>query len=60
MAAGHAALRAADDALQIHGGYGYMTEGHIERFYRDARALSLFPEPGYRQKGLLAEAIAGK
>jgi alkylation response protein AidB-like acyl-CoA dehydrogenase len=60
MAAGHAALRVADDALQIHGGYGYMTEGHIERFYRDAKALGLFPEPGYRLKGLLAEAIAGK
>jgi alkylation response protein AidB-like acyl-CoA dehydrogenase len=58
--AGQAALRVADDALQIHGGYGYMTEGHIERFYRDARALGSFPEPGYRLKGLLAEEIAGK
>ena len=38
MASNQAALRVADDALQIHGGYGYMTEGHIERFYRDARA----------------------
>jgi len=60
MAAGHAALRVADDALQIHGGYGYMTEGHVERFYRDARALGLFPESGYRLKGLLAEEMAGK
>jgi alkylation response protein AidB-like acyl-CoA dehydrogenase len=59
-AAGQAALRVADDALQIHGGYGYMTEGHIERFYRDARALALFPEPGYRLKGMLAEQMAGK
>jgi alkylation response protein AidB-like acyl-CoA dehydrogenase len=57
MAAGQAALRVADDALQIHGGYGYMTEGHIERFYRDARALNLFPEPCYRLKGLLAEEV---
>ncbi|MEW6666107.1 MAG: acyl-CoA dehydrogenase family protein [Thermodesulfobacteriota bacterium] len=59
-AAGHAALRVADDALQIHGGYGYMTEGHIERFYRDARALGLFPEPGYALKSLLADQIARK
>lgn len=58
MAAGQAALRVADDALQIHGGYGYMTEGHIEHFYRDARALGLFPEPGYALKSLLAGEIS--
>ncbi|MFQ6111230.1 MAG: acyl-CoA dehydrogenase family protein, partial [Nitrospinota bacterium] len=33
-----AALRAADDALQIHGGYGYSDEYPVERFLRDARA----------------------
>lgn len=59
MSAGQAALRVADDALQIHGGYGYMTEGHIEHFYRDARALGLFPEPGYALKSLLAGQLAG-
>ncbi|PKN23411.1 MAG: acyl-CoA dehydrogenase, partial [Deltaproteobacteria bacterium HGW-Deltaproteobacteria-21] len=45
------------DAIQIHGGYGYMTEGQIEHFYRDARALDLFTEPGSRQRSLLAEEI---
>jgi alkylation response protein AidB-like acyl-CoA dehydrogenase len=55
-----AALRVADDALQIHGGYGYMTEGHIEHFYRDAKALDLFLEPGTRQRSLLADHIVGK
>jgi alkylation response protein AidB-like acyl-CoA dehydrogenase len=55
-----AALRAANDALQIHGGYGYMTEAQIEHFYRDAKALSLFLEPTQTQKGLLADDLAGR
>lgn len=55
-----AALRVSDHALQIHGGYGYMTEGHIERFYRDARSLDLFLEPGIRQRSLLADELLGK
>ena len=31
----------ADDAVQIHGGYGLMKEYDIERFYRDARLLKI-------------------
>ena len=31
----------ADDAVQIHGGYGLMKEHDIERFYRDARLLKI-------------------
>ncbi|MDD5206671.1 MAG: acyl-CoA/acyl-ACP dehydrogenase [Desulfobacterales bacterium] len=56
-AACRAALDVANSALQIHGGYGYMTEGQIEHFYRDAKALDLFTEPGSRQRSLLAEEI---
>jgi acyl-CoA dehydrogenase len=55
-----AALRAANDALQIYGGYGYMTEGQIEHFYRDAKALSLFLEHTQTQKNLLADELAGR
>jgi alkylation response protein AidB-like acyl-CoA dehydrogenase len=38
-AATHAAVRAADDALQLHGGYGYITEYVPERLLRDAITL---------------------
>ncbi|HLS35685.1 MAG TPA: acyl-CoA dehydrogenase family protein [Bacillota bacterium] len=33
------AVRAADEAIQIHGGYGYMREYEVERFLRDAKLL---------------------
>lgn len=34
--------RAADSAVQIHGGAGYMAEYKVERFYRDVRLLRLY------------------
>jgi len=60
MVAARAALEVANDAVQIHGGYGYMTEGHVEHFYRDAKALDLFMESGSIEKSLLGDQIAGK
>src|SRR5205807_8165495 len=35
------AVQAADVAMQIHGGYGYMEESAIPRFYRDAKILTI-------------------
>jgi acyl-CoA dehydrogenase len=35
------AQRVAYDCVQLHGGYGYMREYPIERFFRDARLLSI-------------------
>ncbi|MEE9128276.1 MAG: acyl-CoA dehydrogenase family protein [Planctomycetota bacterium] len=34
-----AAILAADEGVQVHGGYGYIAEYHVERFYRDAQTL---------------------
>ncbi len=53
------AYRVSYEAVQIHGGYGYMTEGQIEHFYRDAKALELFLETGQLRKTLLADQITG-
>lgn len=35
------AMRAADQAVQIHGGYGYMKEYPVERFLRDAKLMEI-------------------
>lgn len=35
------ATRASIDAIQIHGGYGYTKEYHVERFLRDAKLLEI-------------------
>ncbi|MFH2000912.1 MAG: acyl-CoA dehydrogenase [Planctomycetota bacterium] len=35
------AMKATSDAIQIHGGYGYATEYHVERYYRDAKLCTI-------------------
>jgi butyryl-CoA dehydrogenase len=40
--ASETASRVADAALQIHGGYGYSKQYHVERFYRDARVTRIY------------------
>jgi len=58
--ASKAAYRITYEAVQIHGGYGYMAEAHIEHFYRDAKALELFLEPCQIQRNMLGDQIAGR
>ncbi len=36
------AVEAAREALQIHGGYGYMTDLPLERYYRDAKITEIY------------------
>lgn len=35
------AMRVTNDAIQIHGGYGFTTEYHVERMYRDAKLCTI-------------------
>ena len=41
LVASEAALENATDALRIHGAWGYSSEGHVERYYRDAPLLCI-------------------
>jgi alkylation response protein AidB-like acyl-CoA dehydrogenase len=60
LAAVEAAERAADDAVQIHGGYGYTKDFAVERHYRDAKACGvLFSGSEARKKILARTLLAG-
>lgn len=49
--------RVAYDALQIHGGYGYMQEYIIERIYRDARATTIAAGTTEIMKEIIAKRL---
>ncbi|MCI0453576.1 MAG: acyl-CoA dehydrogenase family protein [Candidatus Dadabacteria bacterium] len=51
------ANRVAYDALQIHGGYGYMREFPVERFYRDARVLTIGAGTSEIMKEIIAKRL---
>src|SRR5690606_5216213 len=40
--ASEAAMKSAIDAVQIHGGYGYVKEYHVERLMRDAKITQIY------------------
>lgn len=40
--AGEVGVRVVDEALQLHGGYGYVDEYDISRFYRDAKIVEIY------------------
>lgn len=55
-----AAVNVTSEALQIHGGYGYMKDLDIERFYRDVQSLEFFGSSREREKMVIAGDLLGK
>jgi alkylation response protein AidB-like acyl-CoA dehydrogenase len=60
MYAGKVAVEVADEAIQLHGGYGYMLEYEVERFYRDAKIMEIYEGTREIQKNTIAGALLGK
>ena len=60
MYAARTAVEVADEAIQLLGGYGYMTEYEVERFYRDAKITEIYEGTKEIQKNTIASAIIGK
>ena len=58
--AGKLAVRICDEAIQMHGGYGYISEYDVERFYRDAKITEIYEGTKEIQLNTIAKGLLGK
>jgi alkylation response protein AidB-like acyl-CoA dehydrogenase len=58
--ASETAVRAANAALQAHGGYGYVDEYPVGKYLRDARVTTLYEGTSQIQKLLIGRALTGE
>jgi hypothetical protein len=58
--ASETAVRAANAALQVHGGYGYVDEYPVGKYLRDARVTTLYEGTSQIQKLLIGRALTGE
>ncbi len=54
-----AAGRICDRALQIHGGYGYVKEYDVERYYRDVRVTRIYEGTSEIQRMVIGRSVTG-
>jgi alkylation response protein AidB-like acyl-CoA dehydrogenase len=52
------AERVCSDAIQVHGGYGYVTDFPVERIYRDVRVCQIYEGASDIQKLVIGRALA--
>jgi alkylation response protein AidB-like acyl-CoA dehydrogenase len=55
--ASEAAMRITTDAIQVHGGYGYMKDYPVERFFRDAKITQIYEGTSQIQRLVVARAL---
>jgi butyryl-CoA dehydrogenase len=53
------AMKVATDAVQIHGGYGFIKEYEVERFFRDAKITQIYEGTSQIQKLVIARSVLG-
>lgn len=58
MFASEIAEKVASDAIQIHGGYGYVSDFPVERIYRDVRVCQIYEGANDIQRLVIGRAIA--
>jgi alkylation response protein AidB-like acyl-CoA dehydrogenase len=58
LLASEMAERVCSDAIQIHGGYGYVSDFPVERIYRDVRVCQIYEGTSEVQKILIGRALA--
>jgi alkylation response protein AidB-like acyl-CoA dehydrogenase len=52
-------VEVCDEAIQLMGGYGYLTDNEVERFYRDARIMEIWEGTKEIQKNIIARELLG-
>jgi butyryl-CoA dehydrogenase len=58
MFASEMAEKVASDAIQIHGGYGYVSDFPVERIYRDVRVCQIYEGANDIQRLVIGRSIA--
>jgi alkylation response protein AidB-like acyl-CoA dehydrogenase len=58
--ASRVAVDVANEAVQIHGGSGYVNDFDVERFYRDSKILQIYEGTTEIQKNIIARELLGK
>ncbi|MDF1529673.1 MAG: acyl-CoA dehydrogenase family protein, partial [Sedimenticola sp.] len=53
-----AAERICSDAIQVHGGYGYLQDFPVERIYRDVRISQIYEGTSDIQRIVISRALA--
>uniref|UniRef100_UPI002622D249 acyl-CoA dehydrogenase family protein n=1 Tax=Halorientalis sp. TaxID=1931229 RepID=UPI002622D249 len=58
--ASRVAVDVANEAVQVHGGAGYVDDFDVERFYRDAKILQIYEGTTEIQKNIIGRELLGK
>ena len=53
------AMKVTTDAIQVHGGYGYIKDYEVERYFRDAKITQLYEGTSQIQKLVIAREVLG-
>ena len=59
LLASETAERVCSDAIQIHGGYGYLNDFPVEKYWRDARVLSIYEGTNEIQRIVISRPLTG-
>ncbi len=60
MAAARTAVEVCGQTIQLFGGYGFMVEYEVERYYRDAKTIDLLAGGDRIQRDVIADCVIGK
>jgi alkylation response protein AidB-like acyl-CoA dehydrogenase len=60
LKAGETAVRVTEQAIQILGGYGYIRDFPVEKWYRDAKIYTIFEGTSEMQRTVIARTLAGE